>query len=155
MELSPRDIEARAEKARLEALETAVAVESKGVEKEKGHQTPTRRGTINKKERDKSFKQTMGNLQKELPVSSRMFSRIIHNDVVEKASDLIGNTVARPNAIFSGAFVAFILTLLTYTVAKTNGYSLSGFETIGAFILGWAIGVTYDYIKILITGNKS
>jgi predicted CopG family antitoxin len=155
VELSPRDIETRTEKARLEALETAVSVESKSVEKETGKSPTPRRGSINKKQREKSFKQTMSQVQKELPASNRAFSKIIHNSFVEKTSDVIGDTVARPNALFAGAFVAFVLTILTYTIAKTIGYSLSGFETIAAFIIGWIIGITYDYLRILITGKKS
>ena len=154
VELSPRDIEARAEKARLEALETAVSVESKSVEKETNKSPTTRRGQINKKQREKSFKQTMVQVLKELPASNRVFSKVIHNNIVEKTSDVIGNTVARPNAVFAGAFVAFILTILTYSIAKTMGYPLSGFETIAAFIIGWVIGISYDYLRILITGKK-
>ncbi|HUC96174.1 MAG TPA: hypothetical protein VMR16_00730 [Candidatus Saccharimonadales bacterium] len=155
VELSPRDTEARAEKARLDALETAVSVESKNVEKGKTHTTPSRRGAIGKKQKDKSFKQTMTQVQNELPVSGKIFSKVIHNSVIEKTSDIVGGTVARPNALFAGAFVAFILTLLTYTVAKTMGYVLSGFETIAAFIVGWVIGIAYDYLRVLITGKKS
>ena len=74
--------------------------------------------------------------------------------MVEKASDTVGTTIARPNAILSGAVFAFIITLLTYTIAKKSGYVLSGFETIGSFILGWIIGIIYDYLRILITGKK-
>ncbi|MCX6728851.1 MAG: hypothetical protein NTV39_03745 [Candidatus Saccharibacteria bacterium] len=155
VELSPRDIEARAEKARLEALETAVSVETKSVEKESSKSHSSRRGPINKKQHEKSFKQTMSQVQKELPTSKRVFSKVIHNNFVEKTSDIIGDTVARPNALFAGAFVAFILTILTYTVAKTIGYTLSGFETIAAFILGWLIGISYDYLRLLVTGKKS
>jgi hypothetical protein len=155
VELSPRDTEARAEKARLEALETAVGVESKSVEKGTNKPPISRRGSINKKQREKSYKQTMSQVQKELPTSNRVFSKIIHNNFVEKTSDIVGDTIARPNALFAGAFVAFVLTLLAYTVAKTIGYSLSGFETIAAFVVGWVIGITYDYLRILITGKKS
>ena len=97
----------------------------------------------------------MNQVQKELPASNRVFSKVIHNYFIEKTSDIVGNTVARPNALFAGAFVAFVLTLLTYTVAKTIGYSLSGFETIAAFVIGWIIGITYDYLRILVTGKKS
>jgi hypothetical protein len=153
-ELSPRDIEARAEKARIEALETAVSVESKSVEKDSTKSHTSRHSQLNKKQREKSFKQTMEQVQKELPTGKRAFSKVIHNNIVEKTSDVIASTVARPNALFAGAFVAFILTILTYTVAKTIGYSLSGFETIAAFIVGWLIGITYDYLRALVTGKK-
>ena len=157
VELSPRDIESRAEKARLEALENAASVESTGVEKEKkpkNNSVPIRRGSMGKKERNKSFSQTIGQAQKEMSAVSRTFSKIIHNKAIENTSNVIGNTIARPNAILSGAVVAFVLTLLTYTTAKTLGYRLSGFETIAAFVIGWIIGVIYDYLKVLFTGKK-
>lgn len=156
VELSPKDIESNTEKARTEALENAKSGETKTDEKEKPEKKSTsqRRGTINKKQREKSYKQTINHIQNELPSTSRAFSKVIHNKVVEKTSDFIGDTVARPNAILAGAFVAFVLTLLTYTVAKTIGYALSGFETIAAFILGWVIGIVYDYFRVLFSGGK-
>jgi hypothetical protein len=154
VELSPRDIEARAEKARIEALKTAKSVESGGKEKAKQSSKRPRGGIVNKKELDKSFKKTMHNVQNELPAVERIFSKIIHNKAIERTSDVLGNTVARPNAILAGAFVAFILTLLTYTIAKTIGYVLSGSETMLAFIIGWIIGVIYDSMRILFTGKK-
>lgn len=155
VELSPRDVEARAEKARVEALETAISVESGGKEKEsKAPSSSPRRGPINKSQRDKSYKHTMKQVQNELPAVSRAFSKVIHNKTIEKTSEVLGDTIARPNAILAGAFSAFILTLLTYTVAKTIGYALSGFETIAAFIVGWLIGIVYDYMRVLFTGKK-
>ena len=157
VELSPRDAEAQAEKARKEALETAISIKTGEKEAKKSEQHPvsSRRGLINDRQRDESYKRTMKHVQDELPAGSRMYSNIIHNKVIEKMSDIVGNTIARPNAILLGAVFAFVLTLLTYTVAKTIGYTLSGFETIAAFIIGWLTGIIYDYIRVLITGTKS
>jgi len=144
-------------KARLEALDNSISVETASKESEKTKDTTahSRRGKINNKQLDESYKKTMAQVQKELNPISRSFSKIIHNKSIEKISDGLGNTVARPNAILSGAFVAFILTLIVYIIAKTIGYQLSGFETIAAFILGWLIGLIYDYLRIIITGNKN
>lgn len=155
-ELSPKSAETQTEKARVEALETAISVEAGGKEKKKAkaHSAPGRRGTINKKQRNESYVRTMKKVQNELPMGSRLFSKIIHNKVIEKTSDIIGSTIARPNAMLFGAFAAFVLTLLTYTVAKKIGYALSGFETITAFIIGWVLGIVYDYLQALITGKK-
>lgn len=153
VELSPRDIETRAEKARDEALESAISVESGG--KEKSEKKPnSHKGPISKKQRELSYHQTMKHVQDELSITSRTFSKVIHNKYVERTSEVIGNSIARPNAMFAGAFMAFLLTLLTYTIAKTIGYNLSGFETIASFIIGWLIGITYDYFKVLFTGKK-
>ncbi len=154
---SPRNAEAKAEEARVEALETAISVERGGAEKKKPaeNSSPSRRGPISKKQREASFKKQMKDVQAELPVPSRVFSKVIHNKVVEKTSEVVGGTIARPNAILSGAVCAFVLTLAVYVVAKVVGYRLSGFETIAAFIIGWAVGIIYDYLRAVITGKKS
>lgn len=154
-ELSPRDIEARAEKARKEALESAVSVESGGKEKAEKHDDTSRRGPISKKQREKSFSETMHRVQNELPVMGRTYSKVIHNKYIEKPSEIVGNTIARPNALLAGAFMAFLLTLVVYTTAKTFGYTLSGFETIASFVVGWTLGIIYDYLRLLFTGKKS
>lgn len=156
VELSPRDIETRTEEARIEALKSiSTNRKGKNAEKTLNKKNNYRRGTINNKQRAESYAKTLKQVQNELPLSSRLFSKIIHTQVIERTSDLLGNTVARPDAMLSGAFFAFILTLLTYITAKTIGYALSGFETIAAFILGWIIGIIYDYLHVLFTGKKN
>ena len=113
-----------------------------------------RRGPTSKQERKAAFDKTMTEIQSEMSPASRTFSKVIHNPAVEKSSEVIGNTVARPNAILSGSAAAFILTAGIYLVAKHFGYSLSGTETIATFVLGWVIGLIYDYIRVLIFGKS-
>jgi flagellar biosynthesis/type III secretory pathway protein FliH len=150
--------ETSAEKAKVEAKELALSVEAGSAEKKtkaaKENAPARRRGGISKKEKNAAYKKHMKQIQAELPPTERAFSKFIHTPVVEKTSEVIGSTVARPNAILSGAVVAFFLVLAVYLVAKTLGYVLSGFETIGAFIVGWVIGVLYDYFRVLITGKR-
>lgn len=149
--------EKQAEKAKIEALKEAVSVEAGSAEKkgkEAGATARRRHGVVSKKDRAASYKKHMKQLQSELPPVQRAFSKVIHNPVVEKTSEVIGSTVARPNAILAGAVTAFILVLGVYLIAKHYGYVLSGFETIGAFIVGWIIGTLYDLFKVMITGKK-
>lgn len=113
--------------------------------------TIERSGTITKKE---SFTAIMREAQGQMSPTSRAFSKFIHNKAVERASETAGSTVARPNAILSGAIFAFLMTLGVYLVAKNLGYPLSGFETIGAFALGWALGLVFDFLKVMVTGRK-
>lgn len=156
-ELSPDSSKNRTESARLEVMKTAISVETKGKisEASKDRSATLRyRGPIDDKRRDESYNRTLKHVQSELPLSSRLFSKFTHNKIVEKTSDIIGSTLARPNSMLSGAIFAFIFTLATYTVAKTTGYALSGFETIASFIAGWASGVIFDYLRILFTGKK-
>lgn len=140
-----------------EALEAATSIKQ-----EKAPDTTERtslehqkdRPLNNKVAREASFNTTMKEVQAEMSPQDRAFSKMIHNKTVEKVSDAAAETIARPNAMLTGAVFAFILTLGTYLVAKNLGYPLSGFETIGAFILGWVIGIIYDFLKVMITGRK-
>jgi hypothetical protein len=106
-----------------------------------------------KKEREASYQQTMSHLRSELPVHERAFSRIIHSPIIESVSEAAGSTVARPNALLAGSLTAFIFVTIIYVVARNMGYVLSGFETIGAFVLGWLLGIIYDYVRIAIRGK--
>lgn len=150
----------KAEKeARHEALKEAVSVERGSAEK-KGKEraaSPAKRrhGVVSKKERNASYKHHMKQLQSELTPSQRAFSKVIHNPIVEKTSEVVGSTIARPNAILSGAVLAFVLVLAVYVISRFYGYTLSGFETIGAFLVGWVLGILYDFFKVMITGKKA
>ena len=145
--------------ARHEALKEAISVEKGSAEKKRGAGTGSpakrRHGVVSKREREASYKHHMKQLQAELTPTQRAFSKFIHAPVIEKTSEAIGSTIARPNAVLSGAIVAFFLVLAVYLVSKFYGYQLSGFETIGAFIVGWILGILYDFFKVMITGKKA
>lgn len=147
-ELSPRDMEAQTKE-----LHTTKS-NSKNVRKTNSKLDLPKNRLISKKQRNESYKKIISQAQKELPTSNRIFSKMVHNKLIEKVSDIIGCTIARPNAMLAGSIFAFVLTLITYITAKKIGYILSGFETIAAFIAGWIIGLIYDYLRILFTGNK-
>lgn len=113
-----------------------------------------KRALFTRQQRDASFKRQMEAAQADMTPSERRFSKIIHNKTVESVSDTVGSTLARPNALLSGSIFAFLLVTIVYLLAKHYGYQLSGFETIGAFIIGWILGFIYDYIKLLVSGKK-
>lgn len=110
--------------------------------------------TIDKEHLNKSYKKTIKQTQQELSPTARIFSKMIHNNIIEKTSDIVGNTIARPNAILFGAFSSFVITLSLYLISKSSGYQLSGSEFIISFVFGWLIGIIFDYLKVMITGKK-
>ena len=145
----------RIESARRET-EGAFAKE-RGREHKSGGE-PNARGVrhATKKQREESFETTMKQIRAEMSAPSRTFSKVIHNKTVEKVSTAVGSTVARPNAILAGSTASILLTLFVFMVAKQYGYRLSGFETIGSFLLGWALGLIYDYARVMaVTRKKS
>lgn len=131
-----------------EAHEKAAKAEKLTVEG-RGH------GKISKKQKDAALKKTLKTVQSELSLPSRVFSKLIHNKAIEKTSDVVGSTIARPNAILAGSAVAFLFTLTIFLVARYYGYPLSGSETIAGFIVGWATGILFDYLRVMISGKTS
>lgn len=155
-EHSPETQAEKAAEARAEANKEAMMSKEKGgAEKRHGGEPTAVVGHATKKQRKAAYTRTMKQIQAEMSTPQRTFSKFIHNRVVEKTSDIVGNTVARPNAIFAGGLCASILTFAIYAIAKYYGYPLSGFESIGAFMLGWVLGILYDYFRVLITGKPS
>lgn len=145
--------ETTGETAKHEALEAAISHEKPASEERDTASPAVRRGSI-KSERAASYKRTMAHIQSEMSAPSRAFSKVIHNKAVEKTSEVAGATIARPNAILAGSIFAFIFTLATYLIAKHYGYQLSGFETIGSFVLGWVVGLLFDFFRVMITGKR-
>lgn len=107
-----------------------------------------RRGPISKKQLDNSFHSQMNHVRDHMTPGEKLYSRFMHTKAVEKASDFIGSTIARPNAMLTGSIFAFISVTILYFTANHFGIQLSGFETIGTFILGWFVGIIYDYASV-------
>ena len=142
-------VEKQAEKARADAEHIFSKEAGKEREKQASRHSPRAIRKVTKQEKDASYKKTMKQVQSEMSPAARSFSKFIHTPVIEKTSQAVGNTIARPNAVLAGGFFAFVFVTITYLVAKKYGYPLSGFETIGAFIFGWILGLIYDYAKLM------
>ena len=148
--------ERNVESAKREALEHAKTVEKERVKTEKKQEVaPAERRPATAKQKKASFDATMKEARSQMSAPSRAFSKVIHNPAVEKASDVVGGTVARPNAILLGSLFAFIATLITYLVARYYGYPLTGSITIASFAIGWVVGLIVDYIRLLVLGKRS
>lgn len=137
-----------------EARELAKEVEDTNKKNEASSRTEKRRGPITKRQRNASFKAQMNYAASEMSLAERLTSKVIHAKFIEKTADVAGATIARPNAMLSGSIAAFIGITLLYFIAKYYGFRLSGFETLGAFVAGWIVGVLYDYFSVMIRGRK-
>lgn len=157
VETSPETRAERAAEARTQAnKEALLGREAGGAEKRRANtdSSPSRTHAT-KRQRDASYAATMRQIRSEMNAPSRTFSKVIHNKTVERVSDAIGTTAARPNAVLAGSIAATFLTLFVFLVAKQYGYRLSGFETIGTFFVGWALGLIYDYARLLFITKRN
>lgn len=130
-------------RARAEALKEASSKEQYR-HRETSEKQPAEPFTGHKRKLNDSFKKTMHRVQSDMSPAEKTFSKIIHSPTVEKVSDAVGSTIARPNAILSGSVGALIVTGGLYFTARYFGFSLSGSETILAFVIGWSIGLVFD-----------
>lgn len=112
-----------------------------------------RRGTLSKKQLAHAYDLQLEQAREHMNPANKALSKVIHNRTVETVSETVGATVARPNALLSGSIAAFAAVTVLYFFAKHYGYQLSGFETIGAFVAGWALGLLFDYFSLLIRGR--
>lgn len=149
---SKEDAERNVEKAREEVNKEAIS--GREVSPSENKKDSRDEAPVIPRSRDDSYKITMKRVQSEMSAPARAFSRVIHNKTVERTSEVIGSTVARPDAILSGSVFACILVLAVYLLARYNGFSLSGFETIAAFIVGWVLGIVFDFLRAMITGKR-
>lgn len=141
------------EGARAEVAEALQAHEEQPQATAEKEVAPAQEAVISPAQKEVAFQQTMVNLQKDMSAPSRSFSKFIHTPAVENASEVAGQTIARPNSILFGSLGAFIVTLGVYLLAKYNGFRLSGSEFIIMFILGWFAGLIIDLLRKIVTGK--
>ena len=159
-ERSPEDSANKLENAR---YEMEAAFESEGgnrgnVAVQPKNSMPSSKQHIKKatkSQKEKEYKKTLETVRKNMTPAERTFSKVIHNPVVEKTSEVAGATVARPAALLAGSLSSLILTAVVYTIAKYYSYRLSGSEWIATFIIGWAIGLIIDWVRVAILGKKA
>ena len=154
-ETEPNQQEA-AERARdIIEQETVSAKEAGHEDKAGGEPEAPQTHSINRHEKQVEYQKTMASIQSQMSKPGSGFSKAIHQPVIEKTSQGVGSSLARPNAILAGSLVAFLAVLSVYLLARYNGFRLSGFETMAAFAVGWAIGILLDIIRVAFYGRRA
>lgn len=110
---------------------------------------------INSQLKDMAFSRSMTRTRKQLSPISRTFSKVVHNSTVDKTSEFVGKTVARPMSMFWGAIFAFIGTSALLWITKHYGYEYNYFIAILLFVLGAVVGMAIEGILYLIKQSKS
>jgi hypothetical protein len=91
-----------------------------------------------------NYRQTLASLQRQLKPASRAFSKVIHTPAVEKTSEVLERTVARPSVTLGATWTALIVGGVFYFTARHFGYALSGSELLFSFIVGAVIGLIIE-----------
>ncbi len=91
-----------------------------------------------------NYRQTLASVQRQLAPVSRTFSKVIHNPVVEKTSEALEKTVARPSVTVGATWTALIVGGVFYFTARNFGYNLSGSELLFSFMVGAVLGLVLE-----------
>ncbi|HEY2003598.1 MAG TPA: hypothetical protein VGH44_00595 [Candidatus Saccharimonadia bacterium] len=139
-ELAPDDAEHRAEAAREILHRHEQAPEEPKPAAETQPQTPRTLHLDYKL----NYAQTVSAMQRRLTPVSRSFSKFIHAPAVEKTSEILERTVARPSVAAGATWTALIVGAVFYFTARHYGYMLSGSELLFSFVAGAVIGLAVE-----------
>jgi hypothetical protein len=111
---------------------------------EKEHNAQQHPVLIRKDIKEIQFNRAMTRVRKKLSVPSRAFSRVIHVSAIDKSSEFIGKTVARPSGLLAGSVIAFVGTSILLWVTRYNGYEYNYLLVILLFVGGLIIGTAAE-----------
>jgi len=96
----------------------------------------------------------MTRTRKRLRAPDRAFSRVIHSPIVDKPSELIGKTIARPQGMLWGSVIAFIGTSALLWATNYYGYQFNYLLVILLFLGGSLLGLAIEGLTYALRKNK-
>lgn len=114
---------------------------------------------LTKADKEHGFNTIMHHVRQNMSQPERTFSKLIHTPAVEKTSEALGKTIARPSGLAGAAIAAFIGLLSVYSIAKFAGFQLSGSEMPLLLVAGFAVGLFVEWVikslrSIFVTKNQ-
>lgn len=102
-----------------------------------------------------AFSRAMTRTRKKLSAPSRAFSKVAHISAVDKPSEFIGKTVARPAGMMWGAIFAFVGTSALLWITRRYGYEYNYLVVILLFVGGAIFGTALEGLFYVIRGKKN
>ncbi|MFT4532066.1 MAG: hypothetical protein ACI9T8_000067 [Candidatus Saccharimonadales bacterium] len=96
---------------------------------------------VNRQLKNIAFSRALTRARKKLSIPSRVFSKVIHNEALDRSSEFVGKTVARPVSMLSGAVFAFIGTSALLWLTRKYGYEYNYLVVVLLFGGGWLLGI--------------
>lgn len=98
-----------------------------------------------------TYDRSLTSIRNRLNKPQKTFSKTIHNSAVEKTSEVVGSTIARPSGILFGSIFSFLGSLGGYIVARRLGgelpYSIFAFLFVGGYAFGLLLELLIAFHK--------
>lgn len=102
--------------------------------------------TLRKETKKMAYKKTLSHVRRHLPKPERAFSKIIHQPVIEKVSDISAKTVARPSGLLAGGICAMFGSAFVLFMSKHYGFRYNFTIFIALLVLGFVLGLLLEMI---------
>lgn len=93
-----------------------------------------------------AYKKTLGRVRSQLRLPDRVFSKVVHQPVVDSVSNALGSTVARPSGFFGGSLIALIGSGTLLYMARHYGFTYNYAVVFFLFIGGFALGMILELL---------
>ena len=129
--------------------------ETKAEKHEELKPSPEKEKNASKSELRQALEEELTTVRQHLTPAQRTLSQIVHNPIIERASEALEETVFRPSIVVGGAIGAILVGGFLYGFAKVRGYLLPGSEFVVGLVIGAVLGILAELLHWLIRGRKA
>lgn len=101
-----------------------------------------------------AYERVLSKTRQKLPKPAQTFSKVVHNETVEKVSAVGASTVSRPSGVLGGSICAFIGSLIVLYMSKHYGFRYNYLLLFVLFVGGFMIGSVVELSIWLVHGRK-
>lgn len=134
------------------AKEEAVAGKELVSHEKAGHESPL---YVQKELKEDTWNRTMTRVRKRLPATSRAFSKVVHQPVVDAVSRVGEKTIARPSGLLMGGLCALIGSSFFLWMAKHYGFRYNYLLFFMFFVGGFAVGLIIEMLLWALRRKKT
>lgn len=144
-----------AEVARDKAEHEAISGKDVSVEDKKDSKASGNSGfAVEKNLKATAYKKQLERIRDHLSPTERTFSKFTHAKVVDKTSNVMAKTVARPTGILGGAVCALIGSVIALYTAKHYGFTYNYLLFLALFVGGYLIGSSIELLLWVVVGRR-
>lgn len=132
-----------------------LAVSGKEASAGEKHKTAHHPNVSHKQLKNSAYVRTLAKVQEQLPTATRTFSQLIHQPVIEKASNLGAQTIARPSGILAGGFAALLGSAIVLYLSRKYGFQYNYTLFVALFVVGYFTGLLIELAARLVRGRRA
>ena len=123
---------------------TAQSIEDHKTTENVAEKNDTTYAPVNNELKEMSRERLLQRVQRQLPTSSKMLSKITHQPIVDTLSQVSEKTIARPSGLLGGSIAALFGSITLLYLSKHYGYSYNFLAFAAVFTIGFALGIATE-----------